>query len=568
MTITDVVTPLEHLPSPLIGVLKKLAVAAAIVAVVVLIAGGRYGWLDYRPGGAAFDVQIVPAFVAVLVVALVVALKWEVAGGALAGFVAAALVAFATKQLVAPHAALVVALFAIPALLWLVIDIAQSSRRGAAIGIGVTFALTAIGFFVGQRVYDHFWGPTHPASTVPALADSPVEWVWAGAVTSNEAEVRASVRDSGSVRLAASTSVDLSQPRWVEPIDESGRVVGFRMDDLAADTEYHYAVEVDGMLDDVRAGTFRTFPVGASSFSVAIGSCARVGSNGAIFDTIRELDPLLYLVTGDIHYGDNGVNDLERYREVMDLTLRQPAQSALYRSTPIAYVWDDHDYGANDADGNSPSRQAAMETYREYVPSYELGGADSAVYQAFTIGRVRFVLTDARSARNLDRNEERSTASMLGTEQKEWFKEEIVDAAASNELVVWVNPVPWVAEEEDGADHWGGFADERRALADVIADNDIDNLLMISGDAHMLAIDDGTNTDYSTEGYPGFPLLHAAALDRPGSVKGGPYTEGAIGSGGQFATMEVVDDGDTITVGLTGFKWDGSELMSYEFSTR
>ena len=564
---TDVATPLEALSSPVIGVCKRIAIAMALAAVVVMLAGRRYGWLDYRPGGAAFDVYIVPAFVALLVVALVIALKWEVAGGALAGFAAAALIAFATEQLIASHAALVVVLFAIPAVLWMVIDIAQSSRRGAAIGIGVTVLLSVVGFVVGQRVYASVWGPTHPESAVLALSDSPVEWVWSGAVTTGEAEVRARMRNSARVRLALSTSADLSQPRWIEPIDESGHVVGFRMDELDADTEYHYAVEADGALDLVRAGTFRTFPVGASSFSVAIGSCARVGSNGAVFDAIRGADPLLYLITGDIHYGDNGVNDLERYREVMDLTLRQSAQSALYRSAPIAYVWDDHDYGANNSDGNSPSRQAAMKTYREFVPSYELGGADSAVYQAFTIGRVRFVLTDARSGRNLDRNEERTSASMLGTEQKEWFKDEIVDAAASNELVVWVNPVPWVADEEDGADHWGGFAEERRELADVIADNDIDNLLMISGDAHMLAMDDGTNTDYSTDGYPGFPLLHAAALDRSGSVKGGPYTEGAIGSGGQFATMSVVDDGDTITVELTGVRWDGTELMSLEFST-
>jgi phosphodiesterase/alkaline phosphatase D-like protein len=395
-----------------------------------------------------------------------------------------------------------------------------------------------------------------------------VEWVWSGAVASDEAEVRAHPRENyESVRLALSTESTLRDPSWIDPIDASGRVVGFRMTGLTADTEYHYAVEIDGVLDEVRTGTFTTFPVGPSSFTVAVGACARLGSNGAVFDAIRDIDPLLYLVVGDLHYGDTRINEIERYREVLDLTLTRSAQSALYRSTPVAYVWDDHDYGPNDADGNSPSRQAAMAAYREYVPSYELGGAESAVYQAFTIGRVRFVMTDARSSRNLDFNEERGTTSMLGAEQKAWFKDEIVDASQNNELVVWVNPVPWVAEERDGADHWGGFAAERRELADHIADNEIDNLVMVSGDAHMVAIDDGTNTDYSTDGYPGFPLLHSAALDRPGGIKGGPYSEGAIGDGGQFATIDVVDDGDSITVGMTGLTWDGDELMSYEFST-
>ncbi|MGB3735491.1 MAG: alkaline phosphatase D family protein, partial [Ilumatobacter sp.] len=349
--------------------------------------------------------------------------------------------------------------------------------------------------------------------------------------------------------------------------DESGRVVGFRVDDLVADTTYHYAVEVDGELDDIRTGTFATFPEGASSYTLAVGACARNGSNGAVFDTIRELDPLLYMIVGDLHYGDVGENNLDRYRDVMDLTLTRPAQSALYRSTPVAYVWDDHDYGPNDADGNSFSRQAAMASFREHVPSYELAGPESAVYQAFTIGRVRYVLTDARSARNLVDDADPGPPSMLGAEQKAWFKDEIVDASKNYELVVWVNPVPWVADERPGADTWGGFADERRELADHLADNDIENLLMVSGDAHMVAIDDGTNTDYSSDGDSGFPLLHSAALDRPGGVKGGPYSEGAIGGGGQFATIEITDDGDAITVDLTGLTWDGDELMSYQFST-
>lgn len=551
-----------------IDIVKKLALVLAAVAVAVFFAGRRYGWLDYRPGGAAFDGYISPGFIALFIAAALIALRWEIVGGTVAAFAAACLAAFAAKQLISTHAVFVVALLAVPGILWLVIAFAELSRRSALLGVGAALVASTVGFVVGTTIYDSLWGPTHPSSQVAALPDSPVEWVWSGAVTTSGAEVRAHPRrDYESVRLAVSTDPKLADPRWVEPTDESGRVVGFRIIDFDPDTRYHYAVEIDGRLDEVRAGTFATFPDGAASYTVAVGACARVGSNGAVFDTIRELDPLLYLNIGDLHYGDNGVNDLARYREVMDLTLTRPAQAALYRDTPIAYVWDDHDYGANDADGNSPSRQAAMESYREYVPSYELGGVDSAVYQAFTIGRVRFILTDARSARNLDAGEDPGPKSMLGAEQKAWFKSEVVAASQNHELVVWVNPVPWVAEPRAGADHWAGFPEERRELADHIADNDIDNLLMVSGDAHMVAMDDGTNTDYSTNGHPGFPLLHSAALDRPGSVKGGPYSEGAVGGGGQFATIEITDDGDTITVRLAGIKWDGTEFMSYEFST-
>ena len=82
----------------------------------------------------------------------------------------------------------------------------------------------------------------------------------------------------------------------------------------------------------------------------------------------------------------------------------------------------------------------------------------------------------------------------------------------------------------------------------------------------MVAIDDGTNTDYSALGNASFPLLHAAALDRPGSAKGGPYSEGAFPGGGQFGLIEVVDNGgNSVTVHLSGIDWRGEVLVHYSF---
>lgn len=563
------VSRLLHLSEPIVSILRRVAMLLAVGAVALSFAGPEYALLDYRPGGAAFDAEVRPIFTGVFVLALLLALRWQIAGGVLATFAGAALVAFATNQLVPVHATLVVVALAIPAALWVLIDLNDFSRDRALIGIVLTVLTGVGGYGVGEFVYDYIWGPTHPESTVAPIEDSSLEWIWSGSVTNAEAEVRArpAVEFSQS-RLGVSTSADLADPVWFEPRDAAGRVIGFDVVDLEPDTTYYYAVEFDGRLDTTRSGQLRTFPEGAASYTVAVGSCARVGSNGRVFDTIREIDPLLYLISGDFHYGDNGRNDIGRYQEVMDLTLALPAQSALYRTTPVAYMWDDHDYGGNDADGSSPSRQAAMAAYREYVPSYDLFGAESAIFQAFTIGRVRYILTDARSARDLDNADNTDAPSMLGSEQKAWFKAEMLDAARDHELIVWLNPVPWVADADDGADHWGGYAIERRELANFIADNDIDNLLMVSGDAHMIAIDDGTNTNYSDVPGAGFPLLHAAALDRPGSIKGGPYSEGAFDGAGQFATIDIDDDGVAVEVTLTGMNWTGETVVEHSFSTR
>ena len=82
----------------------------------------------------------------------------------------------------------------------------------------------------------------------------------------------------------------------------------------------------------------------------------------------------------------------------------------------------------------------------------------------------------------------------------------------------------------------------------------------------MLAIDDGTNSDYATGGSAGFPVMHAAALDQSPALKGGPYSEGAFPGRGQFGLMTVADSGDSIKVNWSGRNYLNQEIVSYGFS--
>jgi membrane-associated phospholipid phosphatase len=453
--------------------------------------------------------------------------------------------------------ALVAGVFLVPAAgLWAVWQHRQALRSVAAVAAltGVLVAGTWVG---GSAVYGYYYGPAHPASTTAELPVDRVVWAWSGGVTTTAATVVAEVTP-GAHRARLAVRPDGGGPEVrtaAAPVAADG-VVRLAVRGLAPDTGYGYRIEVDGTPDVGRGfGRFRTMPAGPASFTVAFGSCARTGSSGAVFDAIRATDPLLYVATGDLHYGNPDRADVALFGTLYRRTLAAPAQAALYRSVPVAYVWDDHDYGPNDADATAPTRPAARSAYRRYVPHYPLAGG-GAINQAFTVGRVRFILVDTRS--------ERTTGTMLGATQLGWLERELVEAARTHALVVWVNPDPWVAAPAPGADNWGAYPAERRRLADVIANAGIENLIMVSGDAHMVAADDGTHTGYGTAGRRGFPLLHAAALDRPGSVKGGPYSEGAFPGPGQFGTITVTDaGGPLIGVELAGRNWRGETLVSY-----
>jgi hypothetical protein len=210
----------------------------------------------------------------------------------------------------------------------------------------------------------------------------------------------------------------------------------------------------------------------------------------------------------------------------------------------MAYMWDDHDFSGNDSDTNATGRDTARSVYRERVPHYPIASAGGAIAQAFTIGRVRVIMTDLRSASTSSWNKESPSKTKLGTAQKAWFKQELINARDSGfPLIVWVCTLPWISKAEVGDDSWGGHATERTEIANFIRDNRITNLVLLSGDMHGLAFDDGTNSDYATGGGAPVTVLHAAALSSEPSAKGGPYAVGPIVGGQQYGILEVYDNG-------------------------
>lgn len=376
---------------------------------------------------------------------------------------------------------------------------------------------------------------------------------WTGAVDTAGATVAVKTAGATSVRLKVSTAPDLSgavfSPAATPDANGNAKLV---ITGLTANTQYYYAVEVDSVMDIVYPGAFKTFPSGPSNFSFAFASCALSGSNSPVFDTIRTHTglygkPLMFCHLGDLHYDNISTNSQSSYRNSYDNVLSQSRQHQLYREIPTPYIWSDHDSGSNDHDGSDPGLLAAQPVYRQYVPHYPL--SDSAgIYQSWVIGRVRFIATDLRSFKSADASTDDASKTMMGATQKAWFKARLSDPEP---VKVWLNEIPWIEATTAGSDKWGGFNTERQEIASYVTSNNI-KLLIIAGDMHALAADDGTNSA------GGIPVCHAAPLSNATSFKGGPYTQSfypnPVGATGHnFGWMDVTDAGNTITLAYSGY---------------
>lgn len=396
-----------------------------------------------------------------------------------------------------------------------------------------------------------------------AAAPAAIRWAWSGAVTARSAIVKTRASAGGvAVALTLSRPDEPGPtPGRVEVTADAHGIAVFELRDLQPATRYGYEVEVKGA-EPVK-GAFRTFGDGPWSFRLAFSACADTGSASPIFDAIREARPDLFIHTGDIHYEDITRNEPDRFRRAFDTVMASPPQSRLYRSVPIAYTWDDHDFGGNGSDASSAAKPAALAVYRQFVPHYALAGDGAAgIFQAFTIGRVRVVMTDSRSQRGPSRGDSRSR-TMLGQAQLKWLEDRLAEAAAAP-LVIWVNTVPWIASPGSGSDNWGSYAREREAIANHIERLGLTRrLLMLSGDAHMVAIDDGTHSNYASgsgRNAKGFVVMHAAPLDRKTSEKGGPYSHGVSRERGQFGLVDIADDGATLKAELSGRSRSGAPI--------
>ncbi len=445
---------------------------------------------------------------------------------------------------------------------------------------------------------------------------------WIGAVTPTSATLKARAsRDDLPVRLALSTSPLLARPQFsapVRPTTNRHNIVSFPLNGLKPDTEYHYALEVGGKLDRTKRGQFRTHPpAGPASFNFAFASCADTASTSEVFDRIRENRPLFFLHVGDFHYLNLNTNDVGRFRAAYDQVLASPQQADLYRSTAFNYNWDDHDFGGNNANRKASSHLAVRTAYQEYVPHYPLGAGSGNVpiYHSFSVGRVKFIVTDLRSERDDPRNKDDENKSMMGAEQKKWFKQELLSANGKYPLIFWVTSVPWLGmrgsnyynvrtnvygflhetnltaamlnvrtnrsttntnrssgsstNSGSGDDHWSAFSTERREICDFIKANDIKGFAILHGDAHMLGADDGRNSDYSTGGGGArIPVMCGGPLDQNASVKGGPYSQGVYRfrrSEGGFGFVRITDRGNEIEVRYSGLSNKNEEKVSLQF---
>jgi alkaline phosphatase D len=238
---------------------------------------------------------------------------------------------------------------------------------------------------------------------------------------------------------------------------------------------------------------------------IAFGSCAKQDRPQPIWDAVVAAEPQVFLFIGDNIYGDS--RDMAALKAKWDLLGAQPGYRKLKVAAPVLAVWDDHDYGENDAGADFPMRRQSQKVFLDFFeePADSPRRQRDGLYFARTFGppgrRVQVILLDTRFFRGpLARQKWESEpgsglhgvfvptddpqSTVLGAAQWEWLEAQLKQPA---DVRIIASSIQVVADQH-GWEKWGNFPHERRRLFELIRKTRAEGVVLVSGDRHHAEI--------------------------------------------------------------------------------
>lgn len=378
-------------------------------------------------------------------------------------------------------------------------------------------------------------------------------------------------------------AVQRSVPVATRP--EPGHTARVELAGLQADTRYAYRVLVDGTpveLDEAPAFTTAPAdPAAPRELLIATASCNYVpdppyeltpnafGAGFEIFDTVAAQRPDVMLWLGDsIYYRDSDFEPADQanahmHRRWAATRSFAPLQRLLRTGQHVA-IWDDHDYGPNNANRDFALKATALAHFQDYWANPGYGLPDAAgTFTRVALGDVELFLLDDRYHRDDDASED-PARTMLGAAQLAWLRDALRDSRATFKLVAngsrMLSDRP--SPEQRGGEGWHNFPAEREAFLDWLAAERIDGVFFVSGDIHYTHL-----TERERAGtYPLTELtcspLTARVHPRPFPVREVP---GTLVTQRNFCTLQFSGPAGARVLRIAAWDVAGTRLWEYEF---
>ncbi len=384
---------------------------------------------------------------------------------------------------------------------------AAAAGGAAALGRRVAAGLTGRSMSASTA-----WGTI--ASAQSAITHGP----FVGHLTSTSAMVWARCSTPGFYHLTARGIGELEElGATAEATPENDMCVVWRVTGLQAETRYGYQATYREQPILSGADTFFVTPAAEDAPTLtrlAFGSCAREDpESSAVWRRMSAMDPHAVVLLGDTPYIDSTALDVQRTRYGEFAAV--PDFADLLRTRSLYATWDDHDFGANDTDGQLAGKSNARRAFIENHANPSYGDGTEGVYTKFRRGGVEVFLLDTRYFAGTEASPVAAgQPTLLGRRQWEWLRQELRASSAPFKLLA--SGMIWNGAVRPGKrDHWASYPHEREALFRFIGQEKIPGVVLVGGDIHRTRVLRHETTE--TAGYPLVELvtspIHSGVID-------------------------------------------------------
>nr|WP_249348311.1 alkaline phosphatase D family protein [Pseudoalteromonas aurantia] len=317
---------------------------------------------------------------------------------------------------------------------------------------------------------------------------------------------------------------------------------------------------------------------------ILFGSCSHQDKDIPIFDAINKEHADLFVFLGDNVYGDTeNMTVLKSKYHKLGI---KPGFVQLRATTPLVAMWDDHDYGENDAGQEYPFKEASREimlNFWQEPKDSPRRKRDSGIYTSYMYGKeeqsVQLILPDLRwnrpelnsigelnywlnsffnnvgPYRPVDNN-----TSMLGEAQWQWLEKELLKPASVKVIASSLQLIP----DFTGWESWANFPADRQRLFDFIETHQIGGVIMISGDTHW-----GELSKYQVkQNYPLWEITSSGLTQKWKDVSPNMHRVGEYTSEVNYGFIEIdwYQDDALIEFGLKDINGNVTHLKSMPLS--
>lgn len=255
---------------------------------------------------------------------------------------------------------------------------------------------------------------------------------------------------------------------------------------LNADTKYSLEVYINGNFETEQKFTTKLSEKTNKDFSILTGSCGFIPFSWGkflfpfhslkIYKTMQKTQAAFMLWLGDTVYF---INDDDKERKVRrNIKYRQQSKlNDFLTSKPQIAMWDDHDYGPNNADGNYEDKEASLAVFNQFWVNPKSIMKDGSYFK-ISHEDVDFFILDNRS---YSTEPYANNATILGDKQKSWLKRNLKKSKATFKIICSGNQ--FIADYLSDKT-FALYPKERTEIFNYLEKNKIEGVLFLTGDRH------------------------------------------------------------------------------------